>query len=269
MEAKWKGLSLVAIVAVAFVLALSGLASAAGSGYNQSFSQSANGSNVNSDLTSVSTNDPGGLNLTTSFTVAGQVILNSDTYIYEIWYGGSSASNATAYAFFSNNTTAGFYAGYGSNAGSFGYLPFTVSGGGSTLTFSIAKTILPPASSFTLNAVAVYGSTGSYSYSWLGNNFNGLGGGGGGTCTGSSCTVTSSSSSFNWLIVIIPVIVIVVVVVVVLVLLMRKKRPTQPAMMGQPGGPMMGAPGQPAWGAPPPPPSGQPYGQSPPPPGSM
>ena len=151
---KWLGLS--PIAALAFVLVLSGNVAASGSGYNQSFSQAASGSNANADMTAVSTNDPGGANVSVQFTVAGQVILNSDTYVYEVWFGGSTAGNATAYGIFSNNSTNGFYLGYGSNSGSYGNLPYTLSGGGSTLSFSIAKAILPPSSSFTLNAVAVY-----------------------------------------------------------------------------------------------------------------
>lgn len=252
---KWLGLS--PIAALAFVLVLSGSVAASGSGYNQSFSQAASGSNANADMTAVSTNDPGGANVSVQFTVAGQVILNSDTYVYEVWFGGSTAGNATAYGIFSNNSTNGFYLGYGSNSGSYGNLPYTLSGGGSTLSFSIAKAILPPSSSFTLNAVAVYVSGSSYSYSWLGSDY-GLGGGGSGSCTGNSCTLTPAASAFNYWIVIIPVIVIVVVVVVVLMLVMRKKKGTPPPPMGQPG--------QPAWGAQPPAAPGQPTWQNPPPP---
>jgi hypothetical protein len=230
------------------MLALTGFAAAAGSGYDQNFSQAASGSTPDGDITAVSSNDPGGLNITVSLTVAGTFQLSSGDYFYGVWFGGSTPANATAEALFTNNTTAGIYVGYGSGAGAYGSMLFTLSNGGSTLSFSIAKTIVPPAASFTLNGFALYttdnGKTGSYS--WLGNNYNG-----GGTCTSTSCSTTSGTSStpFNWWLVIIPVVVVVVIIIVVVALMMRRKPPAQPAMM-----PPMGAPDQPMGQAPPPPP---------------
>jgi hypothetical protein len=263
MEAKWKGLSLGVVVAIAFLFALSGLASAAGSGYDLSFSQAAGGANPNIDLVALSSNDPGGPNLTVQFTVAGQIVTNSNTSAYLVWFGGSSEANATADVVFTNNSTMGIYLGDGNNAGAFGYLPFTISGGGATLSFSIAKTILPSASAFTMNAEAGSGqSATSGSLSWLGSNYAG---GQTGSCNGSTCTTTTGagSTSFNWWIVIVPVIVIVVIIVVVLMLMMRKKPPAPTPMTGQPGQPM----GQPGWDNSAQPPMGQPAGQYPPPPG--
>jgi hypothetical protein len=264
---KWAGpgAGLVVVAAVACLVALSGLASASGSGYNLSFTQSANGSNANSDLIAVSSSYSSGPNLSAQFTVAGTVVTNSEDYIYEVWFGGSSDSNATAYTLFSNNTTSGYYFGETSNAGSFGQLPFTLSNGGATLSFSIATDLLPPSSSFTLNAVAIYGTETSYSYSWLGSDYGptGNGGGGSGTCTATSCTTTPAGSSGvgSWTYIIVGVIVVVVVVALVLVLVMRKKKGTPPP-------PGMGQPGQPAWGAPPPPGGGgsQTWQNPPPPP---
>jgi hypothetical protein len=263
MEAKWKGLSVAVVVAIAFLLALSGLARAAGSGYDLSFTQSAGGVAANIDLVAVSSNDPGGPNLTVQFTVAGQIVTNSNDTGYLVWFGGSSATNATADAVFTNNSTAGIYLGYGNDAGAFGSLPFTISGGGATLSFSIEKTILPTASDFTLNVEAGSGSSDrSGSISWLGSNYAG---GQTGNCNGSTCTTTTGGGStpFDWWIVIIPVIVVVVIIVVVLMLVMRKKPPAPAPMMGQPGQPM----GQPGWDNAAQPPMGQPTGQSPPPPG--
>jgi|HubBroStandDraft_1064217.scaffolds.fasta_scaffold67922_3 hypothetical protein len=262
MEAKWKGLSLAVVVAIAFLFALSGLAAAAGSGYDLSFSQAAGGANPNADLVAVSSNDPGGANLSVQFTVAGQIVVNSNLTGYIVWFGGSSDVNATADVVFSNNTTSGFYLGYGSSAGTYGSLPFTISGGGATLSFTIAKTILPSSSDFSLNAEAVTGiNSKTPSASWLGSSY---GNGATGSCNGSTCTTTpsGSTSSFDWWIVIIPVVVIVVIVAVVLMLVMRKKPPAPSPMMGQPGQPM----GQPGWensapsnmgqNPPPPPPPG-------------
>jgi len=253
----------VVVAAVTCLVALSGLASASGSGYNLSFTQSANGSNPNSDLVAVSSSYSSGPNLSAQFTVAGTVVTTSDDYVYEVWFGGSAAGNATAYAIFENNTTSGYYFGETSNAGSFGVLGFALSNGGATLSFSIATDLLPPSSSFTLNAVAIYGTETSYSYSWLGSDYGptGNGGGGSGTCTATSCTSTpaGSSGSGSWTYIIIGVVVVVVVVALVLVLVMRKKKGTPPP-------PPMGQPGQPAWGAPPPPAGGPQTWQNPPPP---
>ncbi len=256
METKAKALGIVAVFSVVALLGLTGLAAASGTGYDLSFTQSASGSNANADLTAVSSNDPGGPNITVTLTVAGTFQLTSGDYFYGAWFGGSSVTNATAEAVFTNNSTVGYYAGYGSGAGGFGYLTYTLSSGGSTLTFSIAKTIVPPSTSYSLNGFALYssddGKTGTYS--WLGSNYNG-----GGTCTTTACTGTggtTSSSSFDWWIVIIPVVVIVVVIALVLVFVMRRKPPMQPAMgqpMAPPGAPMDAA-GQPTWQNPPPPP---------------
>jgi hypothetical protein len=265
MEAKWSRWGLGAVVTVVVALLLGGVASASGSGYNLTFSQAARGTNANTDLVAVSSNDPGGPNITVQFTVAGTLVLNSDQYVYGVWFGGSGPGNSTAAVEFSNNSTAGFYDGYGANSAQYGYMPYTLSAGGATLTFSIAKTIVPPPSSFALNAYAATGSKGSYSYSWLGSSYSG-----GGSCTTTSCTTTTSSGSSgafsSWWLVIIPVVVVVVIVIVVLVLLMRRK-PAQPGMMPPPGQPSMAPPGQTGWGNPPPPTS--PPGAMPPPPGTQ
>jgi hypothetical protein len=266
MQTRWKGLGLSAVVALAFVVALSGGAAATGSGYNQSYTQSAgHSSNAAVDLVSASTSYSSGPNISVSFSVSGSINYASSDYGYYVWFGGTAVSNATAYAIFTNGSAD--YLGGSSDSGAFGTLVPTISGG--TLSFSIATALVGPASSFSFDVFAFEGTASNVgSYSWLGSNFNGqTGNGGGGTCTGTSCTSTSTTSTFNWWIVIIPVVVIILVIVVVLVLLMRKK-PAQPGMMGQPGQPMTGAPGQPAWGAPPAPPAGQ-SPPPPPPPGSM
>jgi hypothetical protein len=112
---------------------------------------------------------------------------------------------------------------------------------------SIAKTVVGPSSAFTINGWAVYSTSNSESYSYLGTNYGGpLGGGGGsGSCTVNCTPISTAAVAFDYWLVIIPVIVIVVIVVLVLVLVMRKKPPTQPGMMGPPGQPM-GQPGQPS-----------------------
>lgn len=259
MEAKWKGLSVAVVVAIAFVFALSGLASAAGSGYNQSYTQSAGHASVAAvDLTSVSSSYSGGPTIAVSFTVSGQIMWQTDGYGYLVYFGGTAESNATAYAVFSNGT-AGFVAPAGHPEG--GLLTPTVNGG--TLSFNMNVTDVGPASSYAIDVLAVeYTSSTTGTYSWLGTHYSA-----GGTCTSStSCTTSSGSSSFDWWIVIIPV-VVVAVVVIVLLLMMQKKGPTQPAMMGQPGQPMgqpgqpdagtAAAQGQPNWQTPPPPPGAQ------------
>jgi hypothetical protein len=258
MEAKWKGLSLVVVIAVAFVLGLSGFVSATGSGYDQSYTQSSGHSSVaDVDLVAASSSYSSGPNLTVSFTVSGSIDFSLDTdQGYIVWFGGSTTANATAYAVFVNASSLWVST---APVGE-GVLFPQVSG--ATLSFSIATAQLPSAASFTFNVLAYHGfSQTSGQYSWLGTNYNG-----GGTCTGTSCTTTTGTTSFDWWIVIIPVIVIVVIIVLVLVLVMRKKPPTQPGTMG-PAGQPMGQPGQPgsgtsapmdqpSWQTPPPPPPG-------------
>jgi hypothetical protein len=255
MEAKWSGLGLIVFVlAVVFVLGSSGFTTATGSGYNQSYSQSAGHSSVPGvDLIDASSTYSSGPNLTISFTVSGTIsYANSTDQGYIVWFGGSSYENATAYAVFANQSSIWL----SSTPSGEGTLTPQVSGG--TLSFSMATAELPSPSSFTFNVFAYHGFTQTTGqYSWLGTNYNG-----GGTCTGTTCTTTSSGSSFDWWIIIIPVIVVVVIVVIVVILVMRKKPPTQPAMMGQPAQPMdpMGTPtsappaGQTNWQTPPPPP---------------
>lgn len=240
-------------------MAVAPSAAAGGTGYNLSYSHAA-GSSSNSavDLVALSTNDPGGLTVSVSFTVSGTLNLASENYVYELFFGGSAESNATDWVIFTNNSTAGETFGSTGNGGGFAYVPYTLSGGGSTLSFAINKSAVGPSSSFSANAYAAAGllSSGSFTYSWLGSDYLGLGGGGGGTCTGvtpSSCTSTAVSNAIAWWIygAIATLIVVVVIVVIVVVVVMRKKKsPPPPPMMAPPPAPMGGTAPMP----PPPPP---------------
>ncbi|MCI4343966.1 MAG: hypothetical protein L3J92_07675 [Thermoplasmata archaeon] len=256
MEAKWNGLGLVVVLVLAFVLGLSGFAAASGSGYNQSYTQSAGHATDGAvDLVAASSTYTSGPSLTISFSVSGTINYNSAQQGYIVWFGGASYENATAYAVFANGSAIWI----STTPTGEGTLSPQVSG--STLSFAMATADLPAPSSFTFNVLAYDGYTQSTgTYSWLGTNYNG-----GGTCTGTACSSTSgtSSSSFNWWIVIVPVIVIVVVLVVVLVLVMRRKPPTPTPMVGQPMS-------QPGWADPNQPSMGSPPGSSPPaPPGAQ
>jgi len=254
MEAKWKGVGLVFVLAVAFVLGLGGFAAATGSGYNQSYTQSAgHATNGAVDLVAASSSYTSGPSLTISFSVSGSISYTGAEVGYIVWFGGSSYENATAYAVFANGSAVWI----STTPTGEGLLTPQVSG--STLSFSMPTANLPAPASFTFNVLAYDGYTQSTgTYSWLGTDYNG-----GGTCTGSTCTTTGTSSSFNWWIVIVPVVIIVVVIVVVLVMVMRKKPPTAAPMMGQPmsppGGDMSGQPsmGAPTGPSPPPPPGVQ------------
>ncbi len=228
-------------VAALSLLLLLGTAAASGSGYNLSYSRGA-GSVANGaiDLISVSSSDPGGPNVTASFQVSGALVLNSANYGYLVWFGGSAASNSTAWVTLTNNaTTASLIATTG-----FSTIPFTTSGG-SSASFSVAKAAVGGAATFAINVYAYAGSPGSASYSWLGTNYQATGGGGG-SCTASGCTTTAGTAliaAWVWAAVA-GAIVIVVVVVLVVVLLFRRKQPGMPLM----------APTPPAPPPPPPPP---------------
>jgi hypothetical protein len=261
-----KMLGVSAAAAVALILVLSGLAAASGSGYNLSYSQSSTTSPAAVAMDGLTTSYSSGPNLTTAFTAAGALDLSSSDYVYYVWFGGSDASNSTADAYFSNNTTAGFYIGYSSNAGSSGYLNFQLSNGGATLTFSIATALVGPASTFAVDVEAVYVNGASESFSWLGTDYQpGSGGGGGVSCTGTSCTVNNSPAASIWsgflLYAVLGIVIVVVVIVVILMLVLRKK-PRAPAQPPMQGGWM--PPGQP--GMAPPPPQYQPMAPPPPPP---
>ena len=245
-------------------------------GYDQSYSRAAGSTSVaDVDLVGLTSNDPGGLNITVSFSVSGTVVLNSGDYVYYVYFGGTGTSNSTAWVIFNNNTTAGEYFGVGSNSISSGNMNYTLSNGGSTLAFSIGKAVVGPATNFSVDAYAEYGTNSQFSFSWLGTDYNsgtgsgsgggtGGGGGGGGTCTASGCVGTSggaTNSNSLWLYIGLGVVVLVVALVATLLLLRRKKvqpAPAVPPPMGYYAPPPPGS--SPAM---PPPPNNY---QSPPPP---
>jgi hypothetical protein len=244
---------------MAAVLFAAPLASASGSGYNLNFSQASNGGiNSGVDLVALSSSDNGAGKLTISFTVAGSVVTTNSAYIYDVYFGGSSASTATGYFLLTNNSTVGTLITSASGGGGFGYAAYTISG--SSLSFLVNTSSVGASSTFTLNAAAVFSGPSGDSVSYLGSAYNG---GGGGNCNAAGCIPTSNVATnfFSGLILIALVflVVIVVIIVVVVVVVVRKK----------PGPPPMGwspAPGQPMAPPPPPPPMGQP--PAPPPPGT-
>ena len=248
-------LGLVGSALVAVVL-LGAVAAASGSGYNLSYSRGA-GSTANSaiDLVGVSSSDGGGATVSVSFTVSGTLNLHDGQYSYFVWFGGSTSGNSTAWATFTNNTTAGQYYSTSGGGSSFGPLPFTATG--STLTFAMNKTALPPASAFTVNVDALYlsNSGSSEGISWLGTDYSG-----GASCGPGGCLGSTPSSIFAPLVLaaIIAgvVIVVIVVVVVVLVVVMRRKRTPPPVAMPPTVLPPAPPPMAPLPPTPPPPPPG-------------
>jgi hypothetical protein len=224
------------------------VASAAGSGYSLTFThgsgQSADGA---TDLVSLTTTDPGGVQITVTIQVSGTINVVSSHYAYTVYFGGSgSAASNAATAVFSNDTL-GTWISSGGSAG-FGQMAYSIGSGGSALTFSMNKSEVGPASSFTANAFAA--SDSSNSASWIGSDYTSTGGGGGSNCGLSACT-TPASTAISWLVyaAIGFIVVIVVIVAVVLLVVMRRKKP--PVMQTMPGQPpmMMGSP------PPPPPPT--------------
>ena len=246
-----------AATAVALVLLISGSVAASGSGYNLSYSTTPTVTNTNVGLTSVSSSYTSGPNLTVSFTVAGTVILNSGDYFYYAYFGGTAESNATAFAFFTNNTTAGYYDSV--SADSFGVMFFTLSNGGSTLSFSIATAAVGPSSSFAVDVFAVYGTVTAGQYSWLGTHYSGSG-----SCGASGCvtTPTSTSSGLGGIVLyaIIGVVVAVVIIALVVVLVMRGRR--GPSAAPPPMAPGAMPPPPPGTGSPPTPPPPPPQGSA-------
>jgi len=256
MSGRWRWLGTSAIAGVALVLALSGLASATGSGYNQSYTQTPTNVVAAVGLTAVSSSYSAGPTMTVSFSVAGTINLTSDYYGYWIYFGGTSSDNASAIVEFSNNTTAGFWYAYTTSSFTYGYQAFVLSNGGATMTFQINITAVGPSTDFAIDAYAWYETDSSVSYSWLGTDYQNIpgGGGGGGTCTDTSCTTNAANTLFGGfiLLAIIGVVVVIVIIVVVVVLVTRKRPPAA----------QMPPPGAPGWAPPPPPPPGM----APPPP---
>ncbi len=243
-----------AVLAVALVV-MSPLAAAAGSGYNLSYTRAPGStSNANIDLTSVSSTDSGGATISVTFQVSGHLVLNSGDYVYWVWFGGSTSSNATGYASFSNNTTAGQW--FSSSGGGYGYgsVVYSIGGGGSSLTFAMNKTSVGPDTSFGVNVESIYStSAGAGGISWLGTNYQGALNCGPTGCTG---PVVSAAMSAFWLYVIIGVVLLVVIVVVVVVVVVVVGRRRRAPPMGGVMPPAMAPPtgGYPAASPPPPPP---------------
>lgn len=265
-------------IAVAALLVASSVASASGSGYNLSFSQTPTaGVQSNVALTSLTTSYTAGTELNTTFTLAASPDLTSDYYVYWVYFGGDASTNATVYVEFSNNTTSAYYyvssGSGGGGGGGFGYINFTTSG--DSITFPIQTSWVGPASSFLVDVEAWFDNGNSYSVSWLGSDYSS----GGGTCT-TDCGGGSSSSTatglfglavgFLILLLLIPIIVIILIVVLVVVLVRRGRRNkqqttvVQQVVYQQP--PPPGYPGQPGAPAPQYPPQQPPMGGSPPPP---
>ena len=233
-----------AVPLVLAVLLFVGTAAASGSGYNLSYSRTGGSVSVASvDLIAVSSTDSGGNNITAFLQVSGTLVLNSATTGYWVWFGGSTTSNSTAWVFITNNTTAGNY--FSSNGGfSSGHVLLTTGNGGSSVSFSIAKTVVGSATNFAINVYAWTGSSTSSTISWLGTNYQG-----GGSCANGVCVATAAPLFSGYVLygTIAGVIVIVVIVVLLLLVLRRRRPPTQPA----PPPPSAGMPPAP----PPPPPA--------------
>lgn len=250
------------LLALALALMLVPFAAASGSGYNLSYSRAPGSTSSPAvDIVSVTSTDPGGSNLTIAFTVAGTPDVSSDFYSYSVWFGGGGASNSSASVLLSNNSTSAFYEQYNAGGGSTGYIPYHLSG--STITVSILKTAVGPASGYGVNVNAIYSNaqTGVFDESWLGTQYTGAGGYSCGTLA--NCTSSSGSAGailglgiLVFAAVIIGIVVVVVIIIVVVVVVVGRSSTPPPQ-------PMMPPPQPGAWAPPPPPP---PPGAMPPPP---
>ena len=239
-----------AVPLVLTVLLFTGTAAASGSGYNLSYSRSPGTVSVASvDLIAVSSTDSGGNNITAFLQVSGTLVLNSMTTAYWVWFGGSSTANSTAWVYITNNTLDGTY--YTSNGGfSSGTVLLTTGNGGSSVSFSIAKTVVGSASNFAINVYAWTGSVSSATVSWLGTNYQG-----GGSCANGICASTSATPFFSGYVLYGTIAaVIAVVAIVALLLVLRRRRPSPQPAPPPPSVGMAPAPPPPP-AAPPPPPS--------------
>lgn len=238
----------VGIAALVLLLGAAAPAAAGGTGYNLSYTASANSSVLPSvDLVAVSTSYTTGPNLTASLTVAGTPVLNDFAFSYFWLFGGGGTSNSTAWAFVANQT--GYLHAPGLGFPGVETIDYTVSG--STLSISVATDLVGPSSGFAFNGEASQGRSASQStYSFLGTDYQGSG-----TCNAASCTGTGPGSGSGpatipigeilW-----PIVIVVVVAVLVIVIVRRRRAAVPPPSVPQ--GPVGGSPPPPP---PPPPPS--------------
>ncbi len=241
------------------------------SGYNQSYTKTAGSTpNANVDLVGLTSTYAGGPSLGVVVKVAGSFQATSASYVYIVWFGGSSSSNATAEFIVSNNSTSGEYYGFSNGGGGFGTENFTLFGGGSSLNFTFPVSLVGPASSFSLAAYAEYVGSSSYDISWIGAGYTGTGGGGGGGgggCSGVVCSNGPSASPSNngWFLYVgVGAVIVVALVAGLALMLLRKRKNTPPP---PPGYVAPGYPGAVSYQSPPPPPPSQPgIGLPPPPP---
>jgi hypothetical protein len=258
-----KMLGLSAAATVALVLVLSGSVAATGSGYNQSYTQTSTVAVSAVGLTGVTSSYSGGPNLTASFTVAGVIDLSNSAYDYWVYFGGTSSSNASAIAEFTNNTTAGTWTAYSNSGSAFGVEAYSLSNGGSTLTFQLNLSSVGPSTGFAIDAYAYFLTGSAYDYSWLGTDYQpgAGGGGGGGSCGVGGCTVNGGGAAgfvFGGflLFAVLGLVVVVIIIIVIVVLVTHGKKPPMGTPPPMPPGWM--PPGQPGMAPPPPPPLSMP-----------
>lgn len=238
-----------ALPLTAALLVLAGTASAGGTGFNLSYSTQTNALILPSvDLVAVSTSYTSGPNLTASLTLAGTPVTNAPGYTYYWLFDGAGTGNSTAWAFVDRGG-----ADLHSSNLPFGLpeaINYTVSG--STISISVATSLIGSSSGFTFDGVAFNGSSGNPdTYSYLGTDYAGNA-----TCPGPSCTQGNNGNSPSggtgtsgippgeiiW-----PV-VIAVILVIIAVVLVRKRR-AKPAVAAPPS-----PTGTTSGGTPPPPP---------------
>lgn len=203
-----RGFVSIGVVFLVAIVTVSAFASAA-SGYNQSYSRSpGTAPNSHIDLILLSSSDQGNGQLKIQFQTSGTLILTDSNYDYYVYFGGISSSSSTSEVSFSNNTTVGTVV----SSSGFGTVPYTLSNGGTELTFFVNTTDVPPASSFSINAIAT-SSAAPYGSSSIGSAFN---------------TVQTIANTIFWVYVGIGIVVLVIVVVIVVVLI-TKRHKTPPA----------------------------------------
>ncbi|MCI4333289.1 MAG: hypothetical protein L3K01_06155 [Thermoplasmata archaeon] len=239
--------ALLPLFALATTLVLAPFTVVSQSGYNQSYTRAAGSTSYSAiDLTSVTSHDPGGSNLTVTFTVSGTPDLTSNNYEYSVYFDGGAQGNSTASVYISNNTSATFYSS-STGGSSSSNIPYQASG--STITLSVSKAAVGPSAGYEVNVETIYSNpqTSAFGESWLGTTYSGSCStfGNCGPAIGNPAALFGLAIWFFAAVIVGVIVVIVVIVVVVVVVVGRSKTPGPPPMMPpQPG----------AWGPPPPPP---------------
>jgi hypothetical protein len=261
MSHRWGGAATVSAAAtIVLLLAAGPLANATGTGYELHFSRhSGSTSDTAIDLTSVTSTDPGGSNISVTFTVSGEPNVASDLYTYSVFLGGPTWYNASASVLLTNNTTYAYLAPTSSGTGTGLPIPYHLNG--STISVSVPKAAVGSPTGFAVNVEATFYDDrhSFYLHDWLGSDTAASAGNGVNCLPGAVCTGGFSLANLGGLLlveILVGAIVPIAGIVIIVLAIQHEQKPRPPPYLPPPPG--VRSPPRPplpsAWPPPPPPP---------------